>query len=128
MGSGSGDSLADAWEIDEPGYLFGDIYTNLLNGSLDNSNIFDPSFTDDVSLALGFDVGSLLAFETIVASFEISTTQGNGLYHYDPASNSGFYFSASLTKAPVNISLPSTLALFGVGILAIRLRRRKFRL
>ncbi len=28
-GQGSSDNLADSWEIDEPGYLFGDIFDNL---------------------------------------------------------------------------------------------------
>ena len=37
----------------EPGFLFGDIYTNVINGTLDNTNGVPSALPDDVSFALG---------------------------------------------------------------------------
>ena len=121
LGSGSGDVQADAWEIDEPGYLFGDIFTNLLSGSLDDTNAL-LGIEDDVSLALGFDIGTLLSSESILASFEISATNNGGLYHYDSVSDFGFYFtgSVSVLDSPVaGVSEPSSFFLMGLGFLLI---------
>lgn len=58
-GSGSGDADADAWEIDEPGYVFGDILSNMLTGSLDNTNAVPLGAPDDVSMSLAFSLGNL---------------------------------------------------------------------
>ncbi|MBL1276263.1 MAG: hypothetical protein COB30_009250 [Ectothiorhodospiraceae bacterium] len=120
LGSGSGDSQPDSFEIDEPGYLFGDIFTNLLNGSLDNTNAL-LGIEDDVSLALGFDVGTLLSDESILASFEISEIDNGGLYQYDAASDYGFYFLGvvSIIDDEIEIPNPSTLFLMSIGFLAI---------
>jgi hypothetical protein len=52
----SGDTLSagQTWEIDEPGYVFGDIYSNVLSGSLDNENAVPEGLENDVSLAIGW--------------------------------------------------------------------------
>ena len=42
-----------SWEIDEPGYVFGDIYTNFVAGALDGTNGVPSGSPDDVSFALG---------------------------------------------------------------------------
>lgn len=47
------------FEIDEPGYAFGDIYANALAGVLDGQNAVPASAPDDVSMALSFAVGPL---------------------------------------------------------------------
>lgn len=127
LGSGSADSLADYWEIDEPGFIFGDIYDHLLGGTLDNSNAFDIGIPDDVSLALGFDVGALLSTESLLASFEISATDNGGLYHYDPDSGTGFYFVGSVIKIIKDITIPEpgTLVLLGLGLLLLNTRVNK---
>lgn len=127
LGVGSTDILADFWEIDEPGFIFGDIYDNLLAGMLDNTNAFDLGFADDVSLALGFDVGTLLSTEMLIASFEISSTDNGGLHHYDPDSGSGFYFTGSLVKKikDVVVPEPGTLALLGFGLLLFNIKSKK---
>ena len=127
LGGGSGDTLADSWEIDEPGFLFGDIFTNLLNGGLDNSNGL-LGMEDDVSLALGFDVGTLLSSESILARFDISKTDNGGLYHYDPASSFGFYFSGSVQVLPdvTKVPEPSTIFLMGMGALLLGRKRCLF--
>jgi len=117
LGTGTGDSLADSWEIDEPGFIFGDIYTNLIDNMLDNSVGF--SGLDDVALALGFNVGSLLVDETLVATFEVSTIDNGGLFQYDPDSDSGFYFTGSVIKQTIEVTEPKTLALFGFGLIFV---------
>jgi len=115
LGAGSGDSLADSWEIDEPGFLFGDIYTNLIDNMLDNSIGF--SGLDDVALALGFNVGSLLVNETLVATFDVSAVDNGGLFQNDPTSNSGFYFTGSIEKQAVAVTEPQSIALFVFGLI-----------
>jgi len=115
IGTGSGDAFADSWEIDEPGFLFGDIYTNLIDNMLDNSLGF--SGFDDVALALGFNIGSLLVDETLVATFEISSVDNGGLYQFDPNSNDGLYLAGAVKKQTNEVAEPETLALLGFGLL-----------
>jgi len=125
LGGGSGDGLADSFEIDEPGFVFGDIYINLLMGVLDNTNAIQPALADDVSLALGFDIGTLLAGQSLTATFEISLIANGGLGHVDP--NSGFQFwyngfaerSTVVTPVPAP-STPSLMLLGGLILLAGR--------
>jgi len=52
--SGGTPSAGQTWEIDEPGYTFGDIYFNVLSGSLDNENAVPEGLENDVSLAIGW--------------------------------------------------------------------------
>lgn len=96
LGGGSGDGLADSFEIDEPGFVFGDIIANLLAGSLDNTNAIQPALADDVSLALGFDVNTLLAGQVLTATFDISFLNNNGLGHVDPNSNFQFWYNGAI--------------------------------
>jgi hypothetical protein len=112
-GSGSGDTQADSWEIDEPGYAFGDIYNNILVGSLDNSN--GIAGTDDVSLALGFNIGELLIGEKLTVIFDLGLADNGGLLHSDSDSGMGFYFNGSVSK--VDVPEPPILTLFLFGLL-----------
>jgi len=54
-----------SWEIDEPGYVFGDIFSNFSAGTLDNSNGVPAISPDDVSMAMGWNF--------VLASDEIAT-------------------------------------------------------
>ncbi|HEC16053.1 MAG TPA: PEP-CTERM sorting domain-containing protein [Sedimenticola sp.] len=121
-GAGSGDAAADSWEIDEPGFTFGDIYNNLLAGSLDNGNGVPAGSEDDVSLALGFDVGSLLAGESILAMFDTSLTNIGGLSHADPDSNLTFYFNGVVEVQPLSVPEPGTLMLVIIGMAGLTMR------
>jgi len=116
-GAGSGDSVPDSWEIDEPGFSFGDIFDNLLAGSLDNTNSV-PAAPEDVSLALGFDVGDVPAGNRIIATFQISQQDIGGLSQTDPNSDVTFFFNGSVTVGPpvVNAPEPDTLWLLGAGL------------
>ena len=121
------------WEIDEPGYVFGDIYSNFLAGALDNTNAVPPGSPDDVSFALG-RAFTLAADETATLNFRTSLVAPVGvpyLIHTDPhpASDLSVYFSSDLTirgGGEPPIPEPGTLTLLGLGLAAAarRLRRR----
>lgn len=52
-------AVGQGFEIDEPGYAFGDILDNVAAGALDGRNAVGPGAADDVSMALSFQIGSL---------------------------------------------------------------------
>ncbi len=56
---GTGMPDPDMWEIDEPGFVDGDIKDNLLAGQLDNYNAVPSTDPDDVSMAIGFSIGDI---------------------------------------------------------------------
>ena len=117
-------SAGQSWEIDEPGFLFGDIYDNLLAGTLDNTNAIPAGSEDDVSMAIGWDF-SLSAKEFAVVDFLLSDTpppSGFHLSHTDhPESNDGtgasIYFSSYLNTQ--SIPEPGTVLLLGLGMLSL---------
>jgi len=79
-------AAGQSWEIDEPGYVFGDIYDNILAGSLDNTNAVPAGSENDVSMALGWDIEP---GPGAIVTFVLSTTApADGFYlcHSDPES------------------------------------------
>lgn len=111
---------ASTWEIDEPEFVFGNIVTNLEAGALDNLNAVPIGGPDDVSLALGFDVGILRAGETLTATFEISVNDIGGLRQQDPDSGTQFYWNGSAAAdSAAAIPEPGTLALLLAGGLCL---------
>ena len=124
-----------SWEIDEPGFVFGNIYTNFAGSNataslLDNSNGVPLASPDDVSMAMGWNF-LLSASESALISFNLSTiapTSGFYLQHTDPASSASVYFSSQVTFIPTgNGSVPEapTLALIGIALVGMHLSRRK---
>lgn len=128
---------ATSWEIDEPGYVFGDIFSNFRLGAFDNS-IFggDVSLADDVALGLGFAFGDLrpgdqLLWELMLSEAPVSPGWGTVLHQWDgddATQGNHLYFagrSSILTANPPAIPEPASWALFllGLGSLAILLRR-----
>jgi hypothetical protein len=112
-----------SWEIDEPGFLFGNIFDNFLAATLDNSAAtFGP---EDVSMALGWAF-ALNPGEHATIDFLVSESQPAGFFlrHYDPDSDEEIFFSASLTitggAVPDGGSTLALLAiagtLFGLGV------------
>lgn len=115
-----------SWEIDEPGYTFGDIYDNFVAGTLDNTNAVPVGSEDDVSVALGW-LFSLAAGQSALVRFTISDlapTSGFFLRQVDPDSQASLYFTTSVDIRSEGAAEPSLLALFGLGLL---LAGRRFR-
>ncbi len=126
-------ATGQSWEIDEPGWIDGDIYQNFeasrLDGLIGKSVYGDTFFPDDVSMAMGWDF-SLAMNEKAVISLtlsEIMPTSGFYLMQSDSDSNKKIFLSSSLAVSA--IPEPSILLLFGVGLagLAFGTRRRQLK-
>lgn len=114
-----------SWEVDEPGFTFGDIYTNVQNGALDNTNAVGASTPDDVSVALGWNF-LLTAGQTALINILISTTaptSGFFISHIDTLTNTTLYYSTSMviSGGPSQVPVPEsgTLVMVAFGLLML---------
>lgn len=124
-GAGSGDSAADSWEIDEPGFSFGDIYDHLFSGALDNSNAVSAGNENDVALALGFYLGNLLAGDRWLLTLTISPSDIGGLAHFDKNSGIEFFFNGTaVVDRSTSVPEPSVAILMLFSLLSLVLKRR----
>lgn len=126
-GTGSGDSAPDSWEIDEPGFAFGDIYDNLFLGALDNSNGVPEGSEDDVAVALGFELGDILAGETWTMAINISLVDIGGLFHGDIDSGAGVFINGSVDLVRVinPVDEPGSLPVLLLGLAGIYLAGKR---
>jgi hypothetical protein len=95
-----------SWEIDEPGQVFGDIYTHFVNSELYNDNAVPLTDPDDVSMAIGHGFG-LATGQTATVRFTISATppaSGFYLIQTDPDSHATIYLQSS-----VEIPIPACI-------------------
>jgi PEP-CTERM motif len=130
VGSVSGTAAAgQSWEIDEPGYSFGDIYANFTGGALDNTNGVPAGSPDDVSMAMAWAF-VLQPDQVATVSYLFSTTaptSGFYLTQFDRDSQSSIYLSSGL--AIVNdggqVPEPTSWALTGLSLAALALMRRR---
>jgi hypothetical protein len=104
-GAPAGAAVATSWEIDEPGFLFGNIAPHVMTGMLDNTNEVPAAAPNDVSLALGYQAGTLAPGAGFTGTFFISPSAINGLKQTDPNSNASFFFNGYLRSS----STPPTI-------------------
>ncbi len=114
-----------SWEIDEPGWVFGDIYDHATDpfsyGGLDNSNNVPESAKDDVSFALGWDfflnAGQSATIELILS--QAAPLSGFYLEHNDSESSESVFYYGDLDikgGGATPIPEPSTIFLLFGGI------------
>jgi hypothetical protein len=120
IGSASGALAAgQSWEIDEPGFVFGDIDLNLVAGTLDDS--VGVPFPDDVSMAMGWDFALALGEEALI-SFAITDVLPASpffLTHSDLDSPDLIYMSSTLDISLSPIPVPAAIWLFGSGLVGL---------
>jgi hypothetical protein len=125
-----------SWEIDEPGFVFGDIYDHIQmnSGALDNSNGVPFGSSDDPSVALGwsFVLADGQSATILLMVEEVAPLGGFYLLQRDAGTGTELFFSTSLTITggggePV-IPEPGTVILLlsglGLAIAGGRLMRK----
>lgn len=106
-----------SWEIDQPGWVFGDIHDHLLSGELDSANSVPVGSENDVSFAMGWEFSlpaNAVAVITLTLSKEIPLTSFY-LAHGDPEGI--HYFSSALSvTSGVPVPEPCSILLFSAGL------------
>ncbi len=116
-----------SYEIDEPGFVFGDIFSNAQAGALDGTNGVPAASPDDVAMALSFAIGLLNPGQT--ARFEIllsedgDTLGGFAIHQHDVdvRSSTIITYSGAASVVPE----PGTVLLLGAGLALVAARRNR---
>ena len=106
------------WEIDEPGYVSGDIDDNFVISALDNTNAVPSTALDDVSMALGWTF-TLNAGETATINFFVAEVAPVSLFflsQVDPEGRINFWSDMKIEDSGPHVPEPGTLMLLGTGL------------
>ncbi|HRR21197.1 MAG TPA: PEP-CTERM sorting domain-containing protein [Desulfomonilia bacterium] len=127
-------SSGQMWEIDEPGYIYGDIYDHISEGLLDNTNGVTAGLESDVSLAIGWTL-TLQDFEYSTLSFYLTQDPsflvdygGFVLAQTDVKTNETLYFYSTLDiheYIPVPVPEPASALLTSIGIVGLAAYRKR---
>lgn len=123
------------FEVDEPGFAFGDIFQHVQAGALDDTNALpDAANADDVSIAMSWELGSIGAGETraieVLLSEDgdsigtFSVTQRDGGRNASPTR---LTMSGRPASPAAPIPEPRGALLFSVGALFVLARTRAAR-
>lgn len=125
-----------SWQIDEPGFEFGTIYDNVIDGSLNNTNTIPDTAPEDVSVAMGWDfvldVGEQA--EVILNLTETEPDADFFIEHVDPETGPNFdqkeslFFSSelSITGSAAQVPGPPAWILLLTGLfIGVGLRLRE---
>jgi hypothetical protein len=124
-------AAGQSFEVDEPGFVSGDIYENLLLGSLDGTNLIAIGSPDDVSMALSFEVAPLANGRKTTMEILVSEA-GNSIGSFairhadvDPGSVTQISYSGRAFSGP--IPEPRAALLYGAGLLLVSLSLQRTR-
>jgi len=92
---------ADKWEINEPGYLTGDLLTRAASGNLANQSVHNAASADDSAMALSFDIGTLDADDALTVTATFTNTGTEGLLQADAHNNNEHVFQAYAKIGPI---------------------------
>ncbi len=120
-------ALGQTWEIDEPGYVFGDIYDHWLAGNLDGANGVPAALPDDVSFALRWNFLLSPGMAASVSFLVSETAPSSGFYlmQTDPDSDASIYFSSRLQTFAPGVPEPLTAPLLLGAVLGLVVARRR---
>ena len=131
-------AAGQSFEIDEPGFAFGDIFANAAANALDDTNALPPGSPDDVAMALGFSIGTIGVGQSAVVNLMISE-DGDSLGTFaidhednDPAATTRITYSGAFQlnsppgPAPA-IPEPTGALSFGLGLCLLGLVLRQKR-
>lgn len=111
-------------EIDEPDFVFGDIFANFSAGTLDGTNGVPAGSPDDVAMALAWDF-----MGPAKITFKVSHDVPSGFYlsQTDPDSSETIYFSSTRSPlGPAAIPEPASVLVWGaLGCVALVAARRR---
>lgn len=131
LGTGALDADPDSWEIDEPGYVFGDVFDNLLIGVLDGVNAVPTALPNDASLAIGFSLanlppGSITNIEILLSEDgdKIGTL---AIQHFDSDIASFDSLTLSGAASVVIVPEPQAIKLFFLASIALMAAGRVMR-